>query len=530
MVKKAVVCATSIILCGVSFAQRPNWQNLDLEKDSVLGISIERTYAELLKNKKHTSVVVAVIDSGIDTTHEALRGVLWINTKEIPGNNIDDDHNGYVDDINGWDFIGGPKGEVKYDNLEITRLIREQHKFYDSLSYLEIPENYRKGYSNYRKMRRDYNEQYETAKAYIAYLEVLKRYLYVLRTKVNKISPSIEDFKKICSVDNEENKYRSIVIEQLETGLSFDKYLKQVEDAYAHFKDKFCYQLNQNFDSRDTVADDYNNSNQCNYGNGNIYGPNALHGTHVAGIIAGVGKSNDSMNGAADCVRIMAIRVVPNGDERDKDVANAIRYAVNNGAKVINMSFGKKYTKDKKSVDDAIKYAMNKDVLIIHAAGNEAANLDDPDNSFYPSKHYSDGSGDAEAWINVGASGWRDDSTLLASFSNYGKEEVDVFAPGVQIYSTIPGSKYAYEDGTSMSAPVVSELAALIRGYYPDFSAVKVKKIIMESVTHINHNIIIKERGRIKLLPFAETCVSGGIVNAFDALRLANDLERTVGR
>jgi cell wall-associated protease len=280
--------------------------------------------------------------------------------------------------------------------------------------------------------------------------------------------------------------------------------------------------LNTDYDPRfTTVGDDYSTDRQRYYGNANVNGPDAHHGTHVSGIIGAVRGSGMGIEGVADHVRIMSIRAIPDGDERDKDVANAIRYATDNGAKVINMSFGKYYSWDKKAVDEAVKYAMRKDVLIIHIAGNEGRNLDDPAYRWLPSTQYEDGSGEAKAWITVGASDQLDDSTLVADFSNYGRAKVDVFAPGVAIYSCYPGSTYIYEDGTSMAGPVVAGVAALIREYYPKLSAVQVKKIILRSVVKPTHTVIVRDRGVEKKVYLSDICTSGGVVNAYNALKLA---------
>jgi len=272
------------------------------------------------------------------------------------------------------------------------------------------------------------------------------------------------------------------------------------------------------------VGDDYLNSNERTYGNNDVTGPDAMHGTHVSGIIA-ASRSNDiGIGGVSDRARIMAIRVVPDGDERDKDVANGIRYAVDNGAKVINMSFGKGYSWDKKVVDEAVKYAMSKDVLLVHAAGNDSRNTERKDN--YPNKRFADSLGVEKGelvvpWIEVGASGWKDDDDLVAGFSNYGKKTVDVFAPGVKIKSTVPHSLYKEEDGTSMAAPVVAGLAALIRSYYPKLTALQVKDVIMNSVSTVNHKVKVKVDDSSEKMLLSDICASGGIVNAYKALKLA---------
>jgi subtilisin family serine protease len=228
----------------------------------------------------------------------------------------------------------------------------------------------------------------------------------------------------------------------------------------------------------------------------------------------------------ADHVQIMVLRVVPDGDERDKDVANGIRYAVDHGAKVINMSFGKPYSKNKHVVDEAVKYAMSKDVLLVHAAGNDGEDLDDSSNVDVPSPYYADGTGVADAWITVGASGWTDDTSLVADFSNYGKTKVDVFAPGVRIYSSVPGSRYTWMDGTSMATPVVTGLAALIREYYPKLKAVEVKEIIMRSVVKPGHKVVIGKNDTRRVVDLGDISVSGGIVNAYQALQMAEHFKR----
>ena len=306
---------------------------------------------------------------------------------------------------------------------------------------------------------------------------------------------------------------------------SYEKFYDDLVEGVKHYEAEVNYHLNMDYNSRHIVGDNYNDSNERYYGNNDVKGPDALHGTHVAGIIAADRSNQKGIKGVADQAVIMVLRVVPNGDERDKDVANAIFYAVDNGAKIINMSFGKAYVKDKQIVDSAVGYAMKHDVLIIHAAGNEGQDNDSEPN--YPNKNYVDSlginKGVAENWIEVGATGWKYDETLVADFSNYGKRTVDVFAPGVDIYSTVPGSKYKEEQGTSMAAPVVSGLAALIRSYYPDLTASEVKKIIFDSVVKPTYRVKITQDKTKKKVWLSDISVTGGIVNAYNALKLAND-------
>jgi len=426
------------------FAQKINWQNMDLLQDSVFGISTERAYTELLAYKKAKTVIVAVLDVGVDTSHEDLKGVFWSNPRELPGNGIDDDHNGYIDDIHGWNFLGGPKGDVQYDNLELTRLIRRDKPRYDTLTAAVASGADRAGFLAYRAMLADYTAQIEDARSNLQENVLILNALDSMAKKMGGYltnHPSYENLKKEIRED-------SIM--------------------YSH---SLNYDLNLAYDPRPLVGDDYNNDHERLYGNANIVGPDPSHGTFIAGIIAAIRGNHTGIDGVADHVQIMVVRMGCDGDERDKDVANAIRYAVDNGAKVINMSFGKYYSWDKKVVDEAVKYAMSKDLLMVNGAGNDGLNLDDSAIGWFPSKYYEDGSGHAGAWITV-----------------------------------------------------VAGLAALIREYYPRLSAVQVKEIIQRSVVKPTHAVIVIEGSKNKVerkVYLSDICTSGGVVNAYAALKLA---------
>jgi subtilisin family serine protease len=289
-----------------------------------------------------------------------------------------------------------------------------------------------------------------------------------------------------------------------------------LKPAIDHYDVALNYQLNVNFNPRFVVGDNYDDATQRSYGNNDVVGPTAEHGTHVSGIIAGVrtGKPGEQ-EGIADNAKIMVIRVVPDGDERDKDVANGIRYAVDNGARIINMSFGKGYAYNKKAVDDAVKYAEAHDVLLIHAAGNDHSNNDSVQD--YPNCRYEGTHKQAGNWIEVGAS---DVLGRPGTFSNYGKKTVDLFAPGVKIYSSIPDSAYAYFNGTSMASPCVAGVAAIIREYFPTLTAKQVKKILMKSVTKVTYKVVLPGR-EDTYVTYKDLCVSGGMVNAYKAVQLA---------
>ncbi|WP_029282508.1 S8 family peptidase [Pedobacter sp. R20-19] len=550
-----------------------NWFNLDLAENGYFGISTEKAYRDLLKDKKpKENIIVAVIDGGIDVNHPDLKSVLWVNQKEIPGNGIDDDGNGYIDDINGWNFIGSKKGNLEFDNLELVRLLRIYTPKYQSTTNLTpLDSNQKEEFRLYKKMVGDFGKKYEDASNTFSVLVTINKVLDSVAAINHKQIPSYEDVEKYKADDEIEERVKTIIRKGSKEDGSFEKFYKSIKDGYKQYDAMLKYNLNPKYDKRtELVGDDYANSSDRNYGIADVKGPDAMHGTHVGGIIGADRNNGLGILGVANHVRIMAIRVVPTGDERDKDVANGIRYAVDNGARVINMSFGKAYKWDKKVVDEAVKYAESKGVLLVHAAGNDNQNNDIEEN--YPNKYY-DGA-EAEAyklahrkplkpdfippksmgqntmgmrppmgiaipkqvpidsakfrlpsatnWIEVGASAYKDDETLKTDFSNYGKYNVDVFAPGFLINSTIPDGKYEDLDGTSMASPVVSGLAALILSYYPQLKPAQVREIIMKSVTKVDHKIKYKnENGENTRVLFNEICVSGGIVNAYNALKLA---------
>lgn len=512
-------------------ADKINWYNLDLVEDGIHGISTEKAYRELLKKKKNTPVVVAVIDGGIEPEHEDLKSVMWVNTKEVAGNGADDDGNGYIDDIHGWNFIGNADGEdVQYDNLEITRLLRElQPKYISVLPSTPLSEEEKREFQTYQTMVSAYMEKLQRAQAGELNFRSLIEILNAITKSLDNDDPTDVELNNYRAKNKLETRALRVVKGRMKEGSSYREVYEEIKEALDYYDSQVKYHLNMAYDSRDIVGDDYENSNERIYGNNDIKGPDAFHGTHVAGIIGADRDNGLGVMGVANNVLIMGIRTVPDGDERDKDVANAIRYAADNGAKVINMSFGKGYVKDKQAVDEAAKYAMSKDVLLVQAAGNDGDNIDKVPN--YPNRYFVDSlginQGEGEAWIVVGASSWNK-SDVIASFTNYGKKSVDVFAPGVDIYSTAPDSKYKEASGTSMASPVVAGLAALIRSYYPKLTAVEVKNIIMESVEKLDNKVKVVDEGVTKRVHLSEISQTGGIVNAYNALKLAE--ERAKGK
>ncbi len=515
-------------------AKRPdNWFNLDAKTDKVNGVSTERAYKEILKDKKSTTVIVGVIDSGVDYEHEDLKNVMWANPGEIAGNGVDDDKNGYIDDIHGWNFIGGKDGKnVNKDNLEITRLMRKMKPKYDGKAESDFTNKQEKEeWKFYQTLNADYTKMKETYEGTYNRLKTLSENFTSLDAKVKEeqkvekvTAVELEKFNATDKADIQ-NKAFGLKILKNADGMSLEDLVANFKGGLDHYQSYVDYGLNIDFDPRNIVGDDYNNSSERYYGNNDCNGPDSFHGTHVAGIIAASRNNGVGMDGVATDVRIMAIRCVPDGDERDKDVANSIRYAVDNGAKIINMSFGKKYSWDKKVVDDAVKYAESKGVLLIHAAGNDGVNIDEV--AHYPSKKF-EGKGEAPNFMDVGALSWQPDDKIVAPFSNYGKKTVDIFSPGVDIYSTTPKNEYKDASGTSMASPVAAGVAAVLKSYYPDLTPAQIKKILVKSsVKDYKGKKVVKPGTKDELVKFEKLSKHAGIVNLYEAVKMAEKYSKT---
>jgi subtilisin family serine protease len=529
------LCISALSFKAFSQEVPKGWYLLDPIEDHFYGISLNKAYQFLKEhNRQSKQVIVAVLDSGVDTAHEDLKDILWRNPGEIPGNGIDDDGNGYIDDINGWNFLGGKDGRnVKKTSDERSRIYhRYKADFLNKdIDTSSLNDDEKSHYIIWKKAAAELNfsteEQTElmyvdiTAKAIKKHDKILRKELeqeeYTVET-LEKFEPNSKIGKeaklgyltcmKILGIESEETNISTI--EQL------DEYIDGKKSAFES-KERIPVDYRSQI-----VKDNYSDFSDNHYGNNDVMGPNPMHGTHVTGIIAAKRNNGIGMDGVADNVRVMMVRVVPDGDEYDKDVALGIRYAVDNGAKVINMSFGKSFSPEKPWVDSAIRYAASKDVLILHAAGNDGADNDTKDN--FPSPYSQRFKNTAENFICIGASSDpKISKSLAADFSNYGKVNVDLFAPGVKIYSTLPGkSKYGNLQGTSMSAPIVTGLAAMIRSYYPELTALQIKKILESSVMLPDSTIEnIKPGPQPTPVSFASLSKTGGIVNAYYAVSAA---------
>lgn len=491
-------------------AQKHGWSHLDLSKDTIPGMSVDKAYNDIIKNKKGQTTIVAVIDSGIDIDHEDLDGVIWTNTKEIPNNGKDDDNNGYVDDIHGWNFLGDGYNE----QLEYVRLIASgatnnpRYAEAQKLLAAEIQKN-----TANKTQYEQFLQQVSSADDAIS--KHLKKKAYT-KEEVNAISTTDPALQQAVAI------VKSVY------GYDFDTvgaFKKELNDGILHYNESLDFNLNRDFKGRTTGDNPDILNDKPGYGNGNVKPrvKTESHGTHVAGIIAAERNNGKGANGVANNVKIMVVRAVPNGDEYDKDVALAIRYAVDNGAKVINGSFGKSFSPHSDWVRDAIKYAADKDVVFVHAAGNDGKDLDVVYN--FPNDQVGNGAEVSNSFITVGSLDPIYGAKMVSSFSNYGKINVDVFAPGGQIYSTVPQNEYDTIGGTSMASPAVAGIAALIRSQYPNLNASQVKDIIIQSGLPLTTKVVVSgDANNVK--SFTSLSKSGRTANAYNALIMAGDMSK----
>lgn len=491
-----------------------DWFNLSPEQNDVYGVSVNQAY-KYFNELELQEVVVAVIDDGVDISHPDLKGKLWINSKEIAENGIDDDSNGYIDDVYGWNYLGNPDGEnITHENLEIVRLYRHLKERFENVNAQNISKADKKAFKEYLGYKEEYESKVqELNEEYAQYAQLAALYqgaTAYMKSQLQTDELTINQLLAYEPESEDDGQVRDFLLMSEREGLR-----EYLTDNHAYFESAIQYHYNLDFNPRSIVNEKWADQNNTAYGNPMVWAGEPDHGTHVAGIIAAVRHNDQGINGVARNARIMSLRVVPDGDERDKDIALAIRYAVDNGAKVINMSFGKDYSPEKELIYSAVRYAAANDVLLIHAAGNDAENNDKilnyPDGTLGKRKSF-------ENWITVGASGPIRDTTFVAEFSNYGKKSVDILAPGVEILSLVSGGEVDSFSGTSMAAPVVSGVAAVLRGAYPGLSANEIKDILLQSAE-------IDKKHRVKFigedLKVKKLIRNPGVPSLFMALVLA---------
>src|SRR5690554_90004 len=504
------------------------WGAMDLVTDTVPGMSVDRAYREIIKNRKGKPVIVGVIDSGTDIEHEDLKNVLWTNPGEIAGNGIDDDNNGFIDDVHGWNFLGDILGE----NMEYVRIVRELGPKYEGKDKSSISAADLKEYEYYKKAKAEFDKEYAETMGnntrYSMMVSQLKPAHEAMAEKLGKEDYTAEDLDGIKNPTDTEKEQIGMLKQMLQFADSLPEVLSQMQRGIDYFSSRLESHFNTTEDFRGVLGDDPYDINDNVYGDNNVLSvdptrDNVKHGTHVSGIIGAERDNGIGMNGVANNVQIMTVRAVPDGDEYDKDVALAIRYAVDNGATILNTSFGKYYSPNKEWVYDAIKYAADNDVLIVNAAGNDGLDLDTV--NVYPNDQFDNNPEIANSFLTVGALNFEYGENMVANFSNYGKINVDVFAPGVRIYATTPNDSYEFLNGTSMAAPGVAGVAAMIRSFYPKLTAPQVKQIIMDSGISPNIEVVLGGDPSNKDM-FPNISKSGKIVNLYNALIMADKISR----
>ncbi len=525
-----IITATDNIVAKkgeMSEAEVNAWPHTNVFTDSIPGMSLDKVY-DFVKTKQGKTVIVGVIDSGIDVEHEDLKDVAWINKGEIAGNGKDDDNNGYIDDIHGWNFLGGEKGQANPEQLEMTRMVQKWMPRFDGRSADSIAEADKTDFELFVKLKKIIDEKNINATNQVAQYSGIKQFVSKTNDTIQKMlagkEMNLENINALTFEDQTLNQGKMVMMQILDSGATIDEALEELGGIVDHYSNQLNSQYKIDFNGRLSGDNPYDITD-TNYGNGYVIGSkdDEMHGTHVSGIIAAKRNNGVGMNGVAHNVQIMALRAVPDGDEYDKDVALAIRYAVDNGAKVVNMSFGKGYSPNAEWVYDAIKYAASKDVLLVHAAGNDGSDIDTAEN--FPNDSKDKLTEIADNVLTVGAMTRHFDEKLVASFSNYGKKNVDVFAPGLEIYSTVPKNKYKSIQGTSMAAPEVAGVAALVRSYYPNLTACQVKHIIMDSGIEF-HKEVIKPGSETDKINFDDLSVSGRVLNAYNALLMAEKMSK----
>lgn len=526
MKKLVVKLSFSLFALGISnmvFGQVDkeilNWYN-----GGGSGLNTTSAY-KALKKKTSTTVVVAIIDSGIDIEHEDLKGKIWVNEKEIPGNGIDDDNNGYIDDVHGWNFLGSPNGvNQQYARLEKVRMYAKLKDKFDNVEESNVAASDKEEYQLYKKLGTEIEEGRTKYQAYIPQLEqlpmILKMVPGMVANAIGKSTYTKKDLDKWKPSDPQMMQIKTLAL-AIESG-DFNE--KIAEEQLAQIKSMIDYHYNVNYDDRQFIGDDADNFKDVKYGNNDVEGPDALHGTHVGGIVGAIRGNNLGGDGVADNVKLMSLRAVPDGDEADKDIALAIRYAADNGASIINMSFGKAYSPHQKEVYEALKYADSKGVLLVHAAGNDAKNLDEENN--FPADKYSFQDKKLDHYLTIGASTRNPKGELAADFSNFGVKTVDVFAPGHEIYNAVPQSEYKKLSGTSMAAPAVSGVAAMLKSYFPEMTMLEIKNVILSTAKPYKGTQQNKP-GTEEKVDFGTLSITGAVVDLNAAVKKCLEIEKS---
>ena len=547
MNKNVIKLSLSIFAFGITnilFAQDVDEDIVNWYNGKGAGMHTEKAYKKLKKRESKT-VIVAIIDSGIDIEHKDLQGKIWTNTGEIAGNGIDDDMNGYIDDVHGWNFLGNSDGEnANAMRLERTRIFAKLSAKFDGVDESTVDPAETEEYALYQKVMSEVGTERAKYEGYVSYMQMMPMIMSGAQASATKeLGEGYSDQAfDSWAPDTDELKQAKAIVAAMRSGELSEESMAAQQEMIQGMLDTHH---NVDFDGRAVVGDNPDDFSDVNYGNNDVEGPDALHGTHVGGIVGAIRGNDLGGDGVAENDLFMSLRAVPDGDEFDKDIALAIRYAVDNGAQVINMSFGKGYSPHAKEVYDAFAYADAKGVLLVHAAGNDASNIDNGGN--FPTSLYDFQTKKLDHILEIGSStrmakvakadrgqyGGKK-VALPSSFSNYGKSNVDVFAPGSEIYNSVPQSEYQVLQGTSMACPMVAGVAAMLKSYFPARSMKEIKDVILESATSYEGtmqqmpgtNDDNKTKEKEDQVDFAKLSVTGSVVNVKNAVKMLLKMEK----
>ena len=463
------------------------------------------------------SIIVAIVDEGVKYTHPDLAANMWVNPNPSPefGNQ----------DIHGWNFLGNAVGEsLRRAGTEPFREYKRLRPRFKDADTSRLTLSAKAEYAYYKQMERA--ARLDTYIKFTEYQRIRSDAFRIcdslMRLKYGDRETTVADFQRLELADTTGLALPLSIAASTPVMFTPDmpwhEAVEKIDSEYRLSAVRVASLDSLNDDPHIKLGNRPDDFRNFRYGN-NLIGDDPYHGTMVAGVIAACAATAGELPRP---VKILSVRAIPEGDEYDRDVAAAIRYAVDNGAEVVNMSFGKYLSPHRDEVLAAMKYARSKDVLLVMASGNDGVNVDV--RPIFPTCRDTKGRR-LENQIVVGAS---TPDGRVASFSNYGAENVDLLAPGENVRSTAPEGGYDTAQGTSIAAPIVSGVAAVLRSFYPDLSAREIREILIRTVTHFpaDEMPVPGKSETSRMIQGRQVCLGGGILNAQAAMKEASKISK----